>query len=399
MVMRVAYVGTQAHRLLATHDLNYGHAETCLQLNNIFADPANPGLAGNSCGTFGSDTEYFLPPGTHIPNYVAAPGTPPTSCTGLTLPYNAGAGGSCIPGGTTIGGAGNIAPNGVDLVGLRKFSSPNCQPLNVNPAIINASTGNPVGKGCPADGIPVFSNIFSDDTIANSNYNGLQLSLDRSFSHGLLFQMSYTYSKAIDQGASFENALNPLNFNFTRGLSLNDARHRFVFSPYWQIPIPKHEGITGKLVNGWGVSAIITYQSGFPIRIQTQDDLELMSSFNFEDPNTPQVTGKVNFLNPKKNGNAWFDTSNINDPAAGTFGNMPHALCCGPALSNTDLSIEKETSINERWKTEFRAEFYNAWNHTQFANPDGNFSDLTFGQILKTREFPRVIQFGLKILF
>ena len=399
MVMRAAYVGTQAHHLLGTHDLDFGHAETCLQLNNIFNGSPFGDAAGNvTCGPGGSDSEYFIPPGTPIPAYVAPPGTPATSCNGLTLPYNAGAGGNCVPAGTVVG-PGSIAPHGIDLVGLRKFSSPNCQPLNVNPGIINSGTGNPVGVGCPPDSTPVFSNIFAEDTIVNSNYNGLQLSLDRSFAHGLLFQMSYTFSKAIDQGASFENALDPLNFNFTRGLSLNDARHRFVFSPYWEIPVPKHDGLAGKLVNGWGLSAILTYQSGFPIRTQTQDDQELMSSFNFEDPNTPQVTGKVQFLNPKKNGNFWFSTGNINDPGLGTFGNMPHALCCGPALSNTDLSLEKRTRINERWDTEFRAEFYNAWNHTQFANPDGNFSDLTFGEILKTREFPRVIQFGLKLLF
>ena len=59
----------------------------------------------------------------------------------------------------------------------------------------------------------------------------------------------------------------------------------------------------------------------------------------------------------------------------------------------------KHTSIGERWSSEFRTEFYNAWNHTQFANPDGNFSDSTFGEILKTREDPRVIQFALKFLF
>jgi hypothetical protein len=110
------------------------------------------------------------------------------------------------------------------------------------------------GVGCPADGIPVFSNIFAQDTIANSNYNGLQLSLDRSFSNGLLFQASYTFSKAIDQGASFENILNSLNANATRGLSLLDARHRFVFSPYLQLPIPKHDGIKGKIVIVWAVS-------------------------------------------------------------------------------------------------------------------------------------------------
>jgi hypothetical protein len=84
---------------------------------------------------------------------------------------------------------------------------------------------------------------------------------------------------------------------------------------------------------------------------------------------------------------------------------MPHALCCGPAISNTDLVISKKTPINERFNTEFRTEFYNAWNHTQFANPDGNFTDGTpanggtFGVILKTREDPRVMQFALKLMF
>ena len=282
----------------------------------------------------------------------------------------------------------------------RPFSSPNCNPLNpVN------TQGFP---NCPADGVPVFSNIFAEGTIANSNYNALQVSLDKSFSHGLLFNASYTFSKAIDQGASFENELNPVNFSATRGLSLLDAKHRFVFSPVWELPVPKYEGFKGKSLDGWGISGIITYQSGFPIRVQTQDDLELQSSFFFEDANTPCLStaagpcpggAKVQFLNPRTNGNLWFNTTNINDPAAGSFGNLPHALCCGPALSNTDLVISKKTPINERWNTEFRAEFYNAWNHTQFNNPDGNFSDSTFGQILKTREGPRVLQFGLKFFF
>jgi hypothetical protein len=255
--------------------------------------------------------------------------------------------------------------------------------------------------------VPLFSNIFAEDTIANSNYNGLQISLEKNFSHGLMFQASYTLSKTIDQGASFENELNPIDPRATRGLSLLDAKHRFVFSPVWELPIPKKEGFAGKVANGWQLSAIITYQSGFPIRMQTQDDAELQSSYFFEDANTPYVTGTVHFLNPKTTGsvttangtaNFWFDTSNIADPAPGTFGNLPHSLCCGPALSNTDLVIAKRTPINERWTTEFRAEFYNAWNHTEFTNPDGNFSDSTFGQVLKTRD-PRVMQFALKVMF
>jgi len=374
-LLRVAYVGTQDHHLLAIHDLDPGNAQTCLDLEAVSTfyaaalpdgspNPnANAGLSSAySCGPFGSDSAYNLPAGSLPAGF------------NLHLPYGS------VP--SVTGGPASPA---ITLVGLRPFSSPICQPTT--------------GTGCPRDGVPVFSNIFAEDTIANSNYNALQISVERSLSNGLLFQASYTFSKAIDQGASFENELNPLNFNATRGLSLLDAKHRFVFSPYWELPVPKYSGVTGKLLDGWAASAIITYQSGFPIRVQTQDDLELESSFFFEDANTPEVTGKVQFMNPKTNNNLWFTSGNISDPAPGTFGSMPHSLCCGPPLSNTDIALVKHTPIGERWSSEFRAEFYDAWNHTQFANPDGNFSDFTFGEIQKTREDPRVIQFALKFLF
>jgi hypothetical protein len=392
MLLRVSYVGTQAHHLLSSHDLNTGNIQTCLAIANIAnANPNNvltgPGGTPTSCTAFGADSEYFIAPGTVIPS-VSQPTQPfktaPSNCIGLPLPYNAGTGGNCLTAGSTVG------PNGVVLVGTRPFSSPNCQPLS-----------GAAMTGCPVDGVPVFSNIFAEDTIGNSNYNGLQVSLERSYSHGLLFQASYTFSKAIDQGASFENELNPLNFNATRGVSLLDAKHRFVFSPVWELPVPKFEGFKGKVADGWGVSAIITYQSGFPIRVFDPNDTELQSSEFFEGANTPQATGKIQFLDPKNPGtfNQYFSTLNITDPAPGTFGNVPHSLCCGPAISNTDLVISKKTAINERWNTEFRAEFYNAWNHTQLNNPDGDFADSTFGQIQKTREDSRVLQFGLKFLF
>jgi outer membrane receptor protein involved in Fe transport len=401
MVFRLAYVGTQAHHLLASHDLNAGNIQTCLGIAAIAAnDPtgnsvlsAPGGTPGATCGPLGSDSEYFIPAGAVIPQ--GASNLPPEpfkvpsiNCSGLVLPYNGAPGGnpSCVP-------AGPVGGNGIILVGTRPFASPNCQPLSGS-----AMTG------CPLDGVDLFSNIFAEDTIANSNYNALQISLDKSYSHGLLFQASYTFSKGIDQGASFENELNPVNFNATRGLSLLDAKHRFVFSPVWELPVPQYSGFKGKALDGWGVSAIVLYQTGFPIRTQTQDDLELESSFFFEDANTPQATGPVSTHRtvvavPGSLNQVFAISGTINDPNPGTFGNLPHALCCGPALSNTDLVISKKTPINERWNTEFRAEFYNAWNHTQFNNPDGNFSDSTFGQILRTREDPRVLQFALKFLF
>ncbi|HEV2950316.1 MAG TPA: hypothetical protein VGX70_23250 [Gemmataceae bacterium] len=378
MIFQLGYVGTQGHHLLASHDLDAGNAGTCLALhaiavanpNNLLTasptNPLNPGVP-TDCSNFGSDSSYFVQPGTVLP-------------ANLPLPYNAGTGGRNIAAGTVVG------PNGITLVGLRPYSSPLCQPLT--------------GTNCPADGVPVFSNIFAESTIANSNYNALQVSLERHFSKGLQFQMSYTFSKSIDDGSSFENQLNPVNFNVSRGLSLYDARHRFVFSPYWELPVPKHDGFTGKLVNGWAVSGIVTVQSGFPIRLFDANDAELASSFFFEPAGEPQITGKVQFLNPKTNGNLLFNTNNFSDAAPGTYGNGPHALCCGPGISQTDISFQKATPITERLRTELRADIFNIWNHTQFENPDGNFSNLgsTFGVVTRARD-PRLIQFGLKFFF
>jgi hypothetical protein len=389
MVLRISYVGTEGHHLLATHDLGPGNSQTCLDLQSISTYYAvqlpsgapNPNAnaqlsAAYSCGPFDADSAYSLPAGSIPSGYT------------VHLPY-----------GNVAQVAGSAAaPNpALTLDGLRPYSSPICQPEG--------------GAGCPPDGVPVFSNIFAEDTIANSNYNALQVSVERNLSESLLFQASYTFGKAIDQGASFEDELNPLNFRATRGLSLLDARQRFVFSPYWELPLHAHHAapasmaarITPRIAarmmeDGWGVAAIVMVQTGFPIRTQTQDDLELESSSFFEDANTPEIAGRVRFLNPRTSGGYWFDTSNISDPAPGTFGNMPHALCCGPALNNTDLAIVKKTAVDERWTTEFRIELFNAWNHTQFENPDGNFSDLSFGLVQKARG-ARTLQLALKAFF
>ena len=257
--------------------------------------------------------------------------------------------------------------------------------------------------------VPVFSNIFAEDTIANSNYNGLQISLDKSFSHGLLFSASYTFSKAIDQGASFENELNPLNFNATRGLSLLDAKNRFVFSPYWELPVPKYDGFKGKALNGWGMSAIITYQSGFPIRVQTQNDLELQSSFFFEDANTPQVTGKVQFTNPKSATNVAERHSTFTliqaisaIRARDGFGNMPHALCCGPAIEqygSGDFQKEHQSMSGGIRSSALSFTMHGITRNLPIRMATFRVRRSDKLDVLKTREGPRVIQFGLKVLF
>jgi hypothetical protein len=365
ILFQIGYVGSQGHRLLAIHDQNFANAQTCLDLQAIsdFYTNVSPNQAlanDYACGPFFEDSAFSLPANT-IPNGFT-----------LHLPY----------GSTPTVGSGNPA---ITLVGLRRFSSPNCQPTT--------------GTGCPADGTPIFSSIFAEDNAARSNYNSLQLLFEKRFTHGLQFQASYTYSKSLDNASSFEEILNPLNFNSTYGPSLFDSRHRFVFNYVWELPVPKYEGAKGKFLNGWQLSGIYTYQSGFPILINNCDDQELQgTTLGFECPGKPDLSGPVHTHNPRIDGNVFSDLSIFADSAVGLIGNSPRTLCCNPPINNWDLGIFKDTPIGERMRLEFRTEFYNVFNHAQFFGVDGGTSNTTFGQPLKVRD-PRLIQFGLKLIF
>ena len=383
MKLQVGYVGSQGHRLLATHDINYGNPQTCLDLNAVLGD--------GTCGQYFADSTFTIPAGTTLP-------------VPFHLPYAQNH--SVIPAGTTL-------TNDLTLVGLRRYSSPQCDPLT--------------GTGCPLDGIPVFSSIFAQDTIANSSYNSLQASLDKRFAHGLQFTTAYTFSKSFDQASSFEGILNPIDPRISRSLSNFDARHRIVFSYYWELPLRHYTGAAGKVLNGWSLSGITTFQTGFPIRIQSLADNELMYSFDFELPGEPAQIAPFRTLRPQSNGNYFFDPNsftenassptfdalgNVNnlcsqqpvfgcyDPSLfGTLGTAKRTICCGPHISQTDFAILKTIPLSETKHLDFRAEFFNLFNHTQFFTPDGNTSDGSqFGQVTQARD-PRLMQFALKFFF
>ena len=358
LMLQVGYVGSQGHRLLATHDLNYGDAQTCLDLNTT--------LGSGTCGPYGEDSSYFVPPGTVIP------------AGGLHLPYGSN-GPGVVPAGTVVG------PSGITLVGLRPYSSPACNPLT--------------GAGCPADGTPVFSSIFAEDTVGNSAYNSLQVLLEKRFSAGLQLQAAYTWAKSIDDSSSFENILNPIDPRADRALSLFDARHRLTVNYVWQLPVPHLSGWRGRMLNNWSASGITTVQSGFPIRITSSADRELEGSNGFEYPGEPDLTGAFHTQDPRQHGGYYFDPSLFTDAALGTFGNAPRTICCGPGILNFDMAFLKSVHWGETVNTEFRAEIFNIFNHTQFYNPDGNISDgPDFGLIKQARD-PRVVQLALKFSF
>lgn len=403
ILFQVGYVGSQGHRLLASYDINHGNPQSCNDLQAISTLNGDNSVA---CGPQSADNSYYVGPGDNIP------------VGGLTIPYGGPNGGSFVflPQGGNVGA--NNGGRGITLVGLRQYSSPLCQPLT--------------GAGCPADGVPVFSNIFTENTVAHSNYNSLQVLMEKHFSHGLQFSAAYTYSKSLDNASSFESSLNPVNLNSTYGPSLFDARHRFVFNYVWELPVPKYEGFKGQLLDGWQVSGIITFQTGFPVRITSSDDNEEFYSTFFEAPGEPNwahgyAAGSLVKWDPRTHGGIAFDPNQFdncnnlncpNDPSAvqvGTIGNAPRSICCQPGINNWDMGLYKGFQLREKLRMEFRGEFYNIWNHTQFYSVDGNISDIgtltygpngnvtgetggTFGLAQKVRD-PRQIQFALKFLF
>ena len=372
LLWQVNYVGSQGHRLLASHDINASTPQSCIDIMNIAAADPNSVLdvsgAQTTCGPSGEDSSFVVQAGTILPN-------------DLNLPY----------GPQSVIKAGTKLANNVTLVGLRPYSSPNCNPVT--------------GAGCPTDGVPVFTNIFAEDTIASSSYNSLQTMLEKRFSHGLQLQAAYTFSKSLDLASSFEETLNPFNFRKSRALSLFNSAQRFVINYYWELPFGKHNGWVGKVADDWAISGITQFQSGFPIRLQTQNDNELINSLFFFGTGAPQLTGKAQILNPKAlqtingvQGHYYLNAGQYSDPPLGQFSTTSRTLCCGPGENQWDVTFSKRFTLSENKYFQFRADIFNLFNKTQFVNPDGNFSNSTFGQVLHARD-PRLVQFALKFYF
>jgi hypothetical protein len=256
--------------------------------------------------------------------------------------------------------------------------------------------------------------------IANSSYNALEASLRKRFSHGLSFLASYTLSKSIDDVSSFnitgsasqpvagENDLaqNPFNLAAERGRSMFDARHRLVLSYQWSLPFWKHpDAMYKRFLGDWQVNGITTFMSGTPFTVFDSSDVSLQGGapeITGFSANRPNVIGNPN-SGPRKP-QEWFNVSAfqqlIPDPLGRfqVFGNEGRNTVQGPGLMNWDFSAFKNIPVTESKELQFRAEFFNIFNHTNFRLPDSDISSPTFGQIHADLG-PRVIQLALKFMF
>jgi len=235
--------------------------------------------------------------------------------------------------------------------------------------------------------------------IANSNYHSLQITAERRAAD-VTFLAAYTFAKAIDNSSGFGEWVNFSNYRLSRSLSAFDVRHNFVFSYSWALPLGKgSSGLTQRLLQGWNLSGINRFSTGFPIGLRQGQDQSLVGSGNTD---VPDLVGSVKTQDPHMPGpngaNTYFLPDAFESGKLGKFGTANRRFFHGPGIVNWDFGVLKDTKITEGTMVQFRAEFFNILNHTQFNNPSGNFSGSNFGVVTSARA-PRIGQMSLKFLW
>jgi hypothetical protein len=275
-----------------------------------------------------------------------------------------------------------------------------------------------IGLRAPILGVaPDSMNI--EESEGNSSYNGLEISLTKRLGHGFQFLASYTFSKTLDTDGANINAISAGNFltlgnqNAPQqrwGRASTDRTNRFVLSGTWSLPLPSH-GLEGVFLGGWALSGVAIVQSGSALTVALTNATNV---FGISEDRA-QVSGTCEQNQLLTSGslgtrlNNYFNKSCFTTPpiigadGIGTaFGDSGTGIVDGPGQFNVDLSVAKLFAL--RWprdgnSLEVRAEFFNAFNHPQFANPDTNFSSPAFGVITSTAVNARVGQLGLKFSF
>lgn len=243
--------------------------------------------------------------------------------------------------------------------------------------------------------------------------NGLEFNVTRRAANGLTLLSNVVWMKTIDNGSSGTEGQNgppnPFNLNSARGVADFDQALRFTASANYPLPRWNVNGFANALANGWQLNAIVTSQSGLPFTITSGVDNSHSGVGNDYADFVPGASLKrpagVSKLQE------WFNTAAFQKNAVGTFGNVPRNILRGPGYNDVDLSLFKDIAPEHRVHAQFQAQAFNAFNHTNLANPTTSVSSGTFGQITSTSTATgtvnspttagaqRVWQFALKVLF
>lgn len=282
---------------------------------------------------------------------------------------------------------------------------------------------------------PAFANTTSWVSQGASVYHGLEIDLRRSFVNGLQFRSNYTFSKNLDNGSAWNTSVSantpafvsvPQNSSLDYGPAATDVRHLFAVNGSYDLPFGKgkrvlHEAspLTNLLVSGITISSIANLQTGFPFTPQL--GYNPTGSGDSRNPVRPDVNPNFHGAiythgTTAERANQFFNPAAFQAPTYGTTGKLGRDTLTGPGYADWDLSLSKTTALNERVRTQFRAEFFNILNHTNLQTPNATIlasgptqgvaanrnalavSSPTAG-VVTGAATSRQIQLGLKLLF
>jgi hypothetical protein len=254
---------------------------------------------------------------------------------------------------------------------------------------------------------PEFTKIQEIGNVAEAKYNSMALKLTRRLHQGFSALVGYTLSKSEDNGSGIRvltgDALFPQNSNCFEcewGLSIFDVRHRFVASVLYELPFgpgkPLAEtGVSGAILGGWQISAIVNKSSGFP-----RDP-----AVGVEIPNTGAQTYRPNLVSGQdpndgaKTTQQWFNTAAFARPDAFTYGNAGRNIVIGPGIFTTDMSILRNFNLGGFKSLQFRLEAFNLFNQPVWGDPTMSMASPLYGTINTTRTPMRELQIGVKFSF
>lgn len=258
---------------------------------------------------------------------------------------------------------------------------------------------------------------FSARNITNRNsiYHSAQVKLEKRFGRGGTILGAYTWSKLIsdtdtltgwlEPGGGAPGAQNNYNIRAERSLALYDTPHRAVVSYILDLPIGKGQPIAGnvrgladKIVSGWGINGVTTFQSGNPLPISVATNTNGFGAG--QRPNRTGVSAGMDGSAQSRLGQ-WFNTGAFSLPGSFTFGNasrtMPDARSQG--IANFDFTVFKNTAITEKIGLQFRTEIFNLFNRVRFGYPGTALGVPQFGVVSSQYNDPRLIQFALRLMF
>ncbi len=253
----------------------------------------------------------------------------------------------------------------------------------------------------PRRPLPRYSALTWDDNGPPSNYNGLSFKLQKRYSSGLSWLSSYTWSHNLDvfsteRGGTNGGVQDPRYWRADHATSTADVKHAFLASGVYELPFGRNKkylssGIGSRILGNWQWSSILGAYGGQPVNVVLGVDQASTGRANSQRPNLvgDPISGDPTRLR-------WFNTGAFANPAQFTFGNAGRNLFRGPKLINFDTAVVKNIPFLESRNLQFRAEFFNMMNKTNFGLPVSTMTSQDFGVILSARS-SRSIQFSLKL--